>query len=348
MNGARIIFYPPDMPLRIHFLNVGHGDCTLIEFPSGRFTVVDINDSEHVDDESQKELTAEFNMPYETAIFTKAYTIPLTKPQDYIANVTKDGIFRFICTHPDMDHLSGIKELAEKQTILNFWDTPHSFPKPDFGIQTKFREEDYDAYAKLRQSPEAKHFLYGDSFSFFKPDEDDISILSPTKGLVDLAVEREDKNLASYVLLIRYGDCYIFLGGDATYGVLSAIHETYGEDFWKGKKVILKAPHHGRDSGYCQELVKVMQPEYTIVSVGKKPSTDASNKYRQYSKRVWSTRWKGNIVLNCYLQGEILTETEYNRFTDYDSGAEAARQAIAAIRQQTLKTPNPRIPTTIR
>lgn len=306
------------MPLRIHFLNVGHGDCTLLEFPSGRFTVVDINDSEHVDEESQKELSTELNMPYETALFTRAYTIPLTKPQDYIAELNHGGIFRFICTHPDMDHISGIKELSERKVISNFWDTPHTFPKPDFGEQTKYREEDWDVYAKLRASPEVRNYLCGASHSFFKPDEDSISILSPNKGLVDLAVKEEDKNLASYVLLVTYGKCLIFLGGDANVAVLETLHRSLGEDFWTDKKVILKASHHGRDSGYCQELVKAMAPDYTIVSVGKKPKTDATSKYRQYSNRVWSTRWKGNIVLNCYLQGEVSSEVEYNRYTDYD------------------------------
>jgi len=31
------------MPLVIHFLNVGHGDCTFIELPSGRLMMIDIN-----------------------------------------------------------------------------------------------------------------------------------------------------------------------------------------------------------------------------------------------------------------------------------------------------------------
>ena len=29
--------------MKIHFLNVGHGDCTIIEHDSGRITMIDIN-----------------------------------------------------------------------------------------------------------------------------------------------------------------------------------------------------------------------------------------------------------------------------------------------------------------
>jgi hypothetical protein len=45
--------------LRIHFLNVGHGDCTIISHPSGRLTMIDINNSQDYDEESFNELLAE-------------------------------------------------------------------------------------------------------------------------------------------------------------------------------------------------------------------------------------------------------------------------------------------------
>jgi competence protein ComEC len=41
--------------LRVHFLNVGHGDCTLIQHHSGRLTMVDINTSQEYDPDSFKE-----------------------------------------------------------------------------------------------------------------------------------------------------------------------------------------------------------------------------------------------------------------------------------------------------
>src|SRR5690242_5239883 len=47
------------MPLRNHFLNVGHGDCTIIEHPSGRLTMIDVNNSQDYDSESLTELMKE-------------------------------------------------------------------------------------------------------------------------------------------------------------------------------------------------------------------------------------------------------------------------------------------------
>ena len=48
--------------LKIHFLNVGHGDCTLLEFPSGRTTLIDINNSKVVDKKTEEELASGSNM----------------------------------------------------------------------------------------------------------------------------------------------------------------------------------------------------------------------------------------------------------------------------------------------
>lgn len=41
--------------LLIHFLNVGHGDCTIVEFPE-HLTMVDVNASRALDDETRTEL----------------------------------------------------------------------------------------------------------------------------------------------------------------------------------------------------------------------------------------------------------------------------------------------------
>lgn len=44
------------MPLKIHFLNVGRGDCTIVEFPSGHVGVIDIDNLKVLDPDSRNEL----------------------------------------------------------------------------------------------------------------------------------------------------------------------------------------------------------------------------------------------------------------------------------------------------
>lgn len=44
------------MAIEIHFLNVGHGDCTLIEHESERLTMIDINNSKSLPDLDEEAL----------------------------------------------------------------------------------------------------------------------------------------------------------------------------------------------------------------------------------------------------------------------------------------------------
>lgn len=94
----------------------------------------------------------------------------------------------------------------------------------------------------------------------------------------------------------------MLLPGDATEGVLLDLVATDGGRL---RSSILKAPHHGRDSGYCADFVRCVNPGYTIVSVGKKPDTDASNKYRYWCPATFSTRFEGTIHARLFAGGRV-------------------------------------------
>lgn len=314
--------------IRLHFLNVGHGDCTLVEFPSGRLMMVDINNSKSLDKDSEKELL-EFYGIESTAyrlnkllggtdlMSEKGYDIKLTDPIDYYKNHFGDKhLFRFVCTHPDMDHISGLHRLHKQENIeiINFWDNQHSFDKADneFENQTKYDKNDWDTYKEIRSSSDSPKVIFVDRhFNNSYYNDDGIYILAATPELRKHAHENDDTNHMSYVLLIQHGQSRIILGGDATEHVWEDILNEFGSEFLKS--TVLKASHHGRDSGYHQKAVEAINPLVTIISVGKKPDTDASNKYKNHSNNVWSTRWNGNIVLTCHEDGKVEYNKEFDR-----------------------------------
>jgi competence protein ComEC len=45
------------------------------------------------------------------------------------------------------------------------------------------------------------------------------------------------------------------------------------------------------------ESLKLIAPRVSFVSVGRKPDTDASSKYRQQCNKVASTRYRGDMEL---------------------------------------------------
>jgi competence protein ComEC len=315
--------------LKIHFLNVGHGDCTIIQFPSGRNMMVDINKAKSLNEEEQKELLESMELSYleytnlrklQEALSTnitsiyefakeKKRTLPAPiDPIDYIKNLKINSFFRYVQTHPDMDHMSGLYRLhtQEEIEIINFWDTKNDKVQDFNGHGGRLYDaRDWEEYQKLRVSesdPKAFFYYRGDENSYYT--EDGITILSPTKELVDKANEKKDYNKLSYVLLIQYGGCKVVLGGDADKEVWEEIicNENLKELL---KDVsVLKASHHGRDSCFHEEAVKLMAPQWTVCSVGKKPDNDAHNQYKKYTKnKVLSTRFRGNITLTLKSDG---------------------------------------------
>ncbi|HSP54231.1 MAG TPA: hypothetical protein VLS25_01475, partial [Dehalococcoidia bacterium] len=141
-----------------------------------------------------------------------------------------------------------------------------------------------------------------DRLQFWK--DDSIWIGAPTAELETLADSTKDWNHVSYVLFVGYSDYWVVLGGDASERTWESIYAVWGDWMKRADVKILKASHHGRDTGYHQPSVAALEPEYTIISVGRLPDTDASNKYRQYSK-VYTTRYHGNIKAQLWYDGDV-------------------------------------------
>lgn len=307
---------------KAHFLNVGHGDSILVELPE-RIMLIDIFNGQALDDITKNELfeaygISQFEVMFksaEQALLEKGYNIPLTNPIQYIKDRNIGSIFRFVLSHPHMDHMTGLYDLVEKEKvdIWNFWHSGGEFEKPDFKNQTQYREEDWDTYIKLKDSTSSPKNIVnyaGDVGDYWT--QDGIEILSPTSSLVDSAVEKNDPNISSYVLLFTHKGHKVVMAGDAGKETWDYIMENHSNKITKIN--ILKAAHHGRDTGFHEEAVKLMNPEYTVVSVGKKPDTDAHNKYRKHTRqKVLSTRYRGNIVFQVDDDGKGSIDWQYNK-----------------------------------
>ncbi len=312
----------------IHFLNVGHGDCTIIRHPSGRITMVDINNGSELDPSTKEEFAAGNVLTEREAFFRDLFTpktpstgfaglleslerfgpraADLTNPIEYFHKYFPgERIFRFILTHPDMDHIRGLAALVESGVAIdNFWDTENEIEKSSFSRAGD--EKDWSTYQSIR-SGNAGVTVHRPvrlkTGKYWNQDDaggvgDGMNILAPTAELTAEANLRGDPNAHSIVLHLNAHGTPVFFGGDATQNILDDILVNFGESLRAG---IYKAAHHGRDSGYHLGILNAIQPEHTIVSVGKKPETDAQSKYAQqcakWNGKVLSTRFNGDIVV---------------------------------------------------
>jgi beta-lactamase superfamily II metal-dependent hydrolase len=312
------------MPLTTHFLNVGHGDCTLIEHPSGRITMIDINNSKSLPEPDIDALAEDLGLtasafraggspPAGFKSWEEYYRSFLVDPVDYFRETFGGDatVFRYIQTHPDMDHMSGLFRFFRQEEIdvQNMWDIEHTKDlDSDSFTSSPYDELDWLVYKLMRsgmvkQGAEHKviHPLRGDERQYWA--DDDIRILGPTQDLIDYANETENWNNLSYVLRLEHAGRSIILPGDAekpAWDKIESFDET--EDL---PCDILKASHHGRESGYSESATDAMSPDYVICSVGKKPSTDASDEYASHGAKVLSTRYHGTITVTIEDDGAV-------------------------------------------
>ncbi len=313
--------------LRIHFLDVGHGDCTIVEHPSGNITMVDINNGRRYDWKTLCELAEEYLgwTPLAVAVLGEetvcrdlwmaGYETPLVNPLDYLAqHFPNRPVHRYIQSHPDLDHMRGFDALMQRCRVLNFWDTANTKVIADFRDDTD--EADWLRYQFTRGGGYSNVTLLNcyadDRAPLFNRDADGtgygdgIEILSPTPDLVHWCNARGDSNNLSYVLRLHYGGRTIVLGGDAEDEAWSRMVACYGPALTCD---VLKASHHGRDSGFHAEAVDLMAPQVVVVSVGRKPNTDAHAKYAWRAQSVLSTRRWGTLVLTVHPNGAMEWQT---------------------------------------
>jgi len=305
---------------KIHFLNVGEGDCSIIEHDNGNVSMIDIccgNVTEKLQPmtfcaESVNSVRGNFNQ--------KDYP---TNPVAYLKRHNIKTLFRYIQTHPDMDHMDGLKNLKDSVSILNFWDTENT-KKQEFGengMSGNYYKKDWDCYCQLRKSatdPKALFYYDGSSNKYYAEDDngvlkdDYIKILSPTKELLKAAEEAGNWNDSSYVILYCVQGRKILFCGDADMGTIDHLMEKHSVDI--SNLDVLIAPHHGRDSSKDFAFLDVMKPKLTLVG-------NAKCKDLAYDK--WNTRGLehiqnnqgGNILIDIY-DGEMHVSCSNKTFAD--------------------------------
>lgn len=283
----------------IHFLNVKQGDCSIIRHNSGRITVIDVCNAKPPDTKAEK-LTALMGMLEKGISGNFQQKKHPVNPISYLQDHSIKEIFRYIQTHPDMDHMDGIKALFDEFSPDNLWDTDNKKEIDDTSWENSpYSEVDWQFYKNLRDTKptegpkrltlldaaEGKYYNIGENNI---PGGDGIFILAPNKELIDSANETDDDyNDCSYVLLFQSGSNRIVFGGDSHDDTWEYILDQYSD---KVNNVdLLIAPHHGRDSGRSYKFLDTLKPTLTFFG-------NARSEHLAYSK--WRNRELSYITNN--------------------------------------------------
>lgn len=206
------------------------------------------------------------------------------------------GVTRVISTHPDQDHLQGLKYLDDNLDILNFYCIKNNVTKED-------ETDDFKHYCELRDSDKA-FYIKKDCFrrwinrSSEERGSAGINILWPDieneyyKEALKNAEEGESPNNTSAIIKysLKNGVTALWMGDLET-----EFMENIEYDVEWPEVDILFAPHHGRDSGKVSEsILKKLNPK--IVVIGEAPTEDL-NYYADYNTITQNSA--GDITFDC-------------------------------------------------
>lgn len=274
----------------IKSISVGNGDMFYIKHGSSNFTIIDCN----MDDTNKKEITDEI--------------IEESKEKD---------IIRFISTHPDEDHIHGLKYLDDQIGIANFYCVENQATKSD-------ETEDFKRYCELRDSEKKAFHIYRECSRCWMNEDDKekkygssgIFILWPIVDNQDYKEElsnaKDGKSPNNISPIIKYSlqdGVTVLWFGDLEEEFMEKIKDIIELP----KADIIFAPHHGRSSGKIpKEWMEDIDPK--IVVIGEAPS-DKINYLSRYNTITQNTAV--DIIFDCYTNNVDIYVSKKNYSVDF-------------------------------
>lgn len=254
--------------------SVGNGDMFYINHNSDNFTTIDC----YMDDDNKDRIINEIN--------DKAKNKRIT---------------RFISTHPDDDHIKGLKKYREEVGITNFYCVKNQATKEE-------ETEDFNEYCSLRDGN--KHFYLEKGCGrkwMNKEGEDDTGVKIGSSGLFILWPILSNQYFKEALEKTKNGESPNNISPVIKYSIENGINilwfgdlekefmENIKDDLNVEKADIIFAPHHGRDSGKIpKEILDKINPK--LIVIGEAPS-EYLNYYNGYNTLTQNSA--GDITFDC-------------------------------------------------
>lgn len=275
--------------LKIWFLDVGHGDCSYIQFPNGARMMIDCGGG---DNNWPSKLLSHSNITREAA------PIPL----EGIGN--KYALDNLLISHPHGDHLSDIESIHKK---IGFYSLTGGYNN----FIDKIEDEKIDFRKREKKT--------GDYFKSVVKNYTGQYVKEKDRIITDnaCAVKKErflsfnseiDLNDISWLVSLEFGNEKILFTGDLTAkgvtDILASDKADKFKEFVRGT-TILKVSHHGRENGCSEELFDAFGaiPKLCIVS------DEILNEKNEGSSNIkwYDDRTEGSLVDGKKSERKVLT-----------------------------------------
>lgn len=253
--------------MRVHFLDVGQGDCSLVELPDGKILLIDGGAGE------------------ESA----------TRIMRYLNALKIDVIDYLLITHADTDHCGGLQKVVKYKEVKRAF-----LPR----VEATENEAYAAVYAELMEkgcdwqySARSVNLSADGEFSYT------LRFLYPYTLPTQTSV---NSNEGSAVVWLDYQGASVLFTGDApmsTEEILMRDHriKALDESIKLTETELLKVAHHGSADSTSSSFLKYLGVKQAVISCGRNnayghPSKEALSALSEQSVEIYRTDELGNLV----------------------------------------------------
>lgn len=189
-----------------------------------------------------------------------------------------------LATHPDKDHISGLVDVLDQYRVGAVL---VGGARSDTGLYTSW---------KRRRASDARtvHRVHAGQSVRISP-RVHFDVLFPPRPA---APARMDRNSASVVGRLVYGDTAFLLSGDVPKAIERYLARRYGTHL---ESDVLKVGHHGSDTSSAPAWIGWSDPAYAVISAGKDnrhghPHTQVVKRLKRFGANVVQTKQRGTVV----------------------------------------------------
>ena len=264
--------------LRIHFLDVGQGDSTIIELPDGKIMLIDGGNGSQ---ETKKVILR------------------------YLNALKIDVIDYLVVTHADEDHCGGLDE------VLTFKEVRKAF----LPVRLPSESAEYgEFYAKLLEEDCAWEFSRREiDLSVSGESGYTLKFLYPYTYDVEQEIEMET-NDSSCVIWLDYQGASALFTGDAPFETEEKLMRDFRlgllpRDVSLSDTEILKVAHHGSRYSTSSKFIEFLGVETAVISCGennpyKHPSDEVLENLQRSGASVYRTDESGSLIFTLSKTGE--------------------------------------------
>lgn len=256
--------------LKIYFVDVGQGDCTLIETPTNKHILIDGGGSEF----------GNFDVGESTLL-------------PYLLDRRITTIDYMLISHFDSDHIDGLFAIIKNLKVKNIIISKQGEKSDNFiRFQELVRNRKVNVLVVKKGD-----WVQIDKYSYFE-------ILFPEENLIQDNILNNNSIVATFCSM----GLKMLFTGDIEEVAEDRLYELY-KNTGKLKSTILKVAHHGSKTSSTAKFLELVSPKAAFIGVGEgnkfgHPNDGVIDRIRGYTNKIYRTDKKGEIEL-IYIKGKI-------------------------------------------